>query len=253
MNPFLNLPIWSSTILILAFWVGIFLALSQIINRFQTTEMRQSFKSLAASLGSPLFSAFLLLTAFLIASISRDFDRGRDAVQSESLAMERVTSLLGTDTKSNSIQKELRIYAGMVLKEEWPLLSQGLSSPATSDQLKLLVVLVMQDSSLEPDIRKNLLDEVRHVQEARARRILVAEDNLPAVVWFALLVCAGVFGCFVQMVHAENLLAGRIIAVLSGLVIGTLFLVLILLDNPFAGAISVKPDPIRNFYLKSPQ
>jgi hypothetical protein len=252
MNPFLTLPIWASTLLILGFWIGIFLIVSKFINSFQTTEIRQSYKTLAATLGSPLFSAFLLLTAFLIASISRDFDRGRDAVQSELLAMERVTALLGTDAASNSIRKELKTYAGFVLTEEWPLLSKGLPGPATGNHLKLLIALVKQESSLEPDIRKTLRDEVRHVQEARVRRILVAEDNLPAVVWFALLVCSGVSGCFVQMVHAENLLAGRIMAVLYGLVVGTLFLVLILMDNPFAGTIAVKSDPIRNFYLSLP-
>jgi len=143
---------------------------------------------------------------------------------------------------------DLRDYSQLVVDDEWPALANGNSSDKVTDVLnKLWKSYVVEQKPQTPGdgaIYAESLRRLNELSDTRRLRINASRDLVPIMLW-TLLIGGGVttvaftFFFGVNDVRAQFLM----VAALTG-EIAFILLLLIALDNPFKGTLSISADPI---------
>jgi hypothetical protein len=88
------------------------------------------------------------------------------------------------------------------------------------------------------------LHQLDEITQARRSRIAAADGTVPGVIWPVLFGGAAVTIGFTFFFGTQNLLAQSLMTgLLSVMILSGLFIVLVI-DRPFSGAVTVKPDAL---------
>ena len=91
----------------------------------------------------------------------------------------------------------------------------------------------------------SLLTELDLVTDARRERLALAEGVVPMFIWLVLFIGAALTLGFTFFFGMENLRAQVMMAGMLALVIFLALFVAISISHPFAGPISVTPEPLK--------
>lgn len=144
------------------------------------------------------------------------------------------------------IEKQLIVYTKAVINHEWPTMAlSGEASPradAAYEKLWQYYYKYQPQNFQEETFYQASLRQLNELGRQRRLRILESRSKVPVPMW-VFLICGGALTIFFTYLFAARrlLLQGLIIALLSGLIGFSLFLVLSL-QYPFTGDISIKPS-----------
>jgi Protein of unknown function (DUF4239) len=191
--------------------------------------------------------AFLL--GFVIFLAFESYDESRSGAETEALmvAQQLSTAQLMPAAVTDRLSGELVCYGRSVVNQEWPAMERGDAgeiNPWGVTLFRTLETASPGDAAEEAAYAK-WLDQTSTREEGRLDRLHGAEGIIPAPVWLILFVSAGVI--FVYMLffadpserpYVQAVLIGTVTAV-----IGLMFVVLGLLDDPYHGGPgSLQPD-----------
>jgi hypothetical protein len=192
--------------------------------------------------------AFLL--GFVIFLAFESYDESRSGADTEALmvAQQLSTAQLLPENVSGRLSGELVCYGRSVVSQEWPAMERGEAgnevNPWGVALFRTLEIARPGDAAEEAAYSK-WLDQTSTREEGRLDRLHGADGIIPTPVWLILFVSAGVI--FVYMLffadpserpYVQAVLIGTVTAVL-----GLMFVVLGLLDNPYSGGPgSLQPD-----------
>ncbi len=124
-------------------------------------------------------------------------------------------------------------------------MAHGQSSP----EAQRLIVRVIGDIAALPvpnpresNIQNHLLDRVQVMADLRRRRINDNRSNVPGVLWFGLIIGACTLIGFVYLFGLKNFVVHLLITAATATMIGLAFGLILALDYPFRGDVSVAPD-----------
>jgi hypothetical protein len=109
------------------------------------------------------------------------------------------------------------------------------------DQVILYRGVDLHDSTLQAD----LLSQLDQVTRARRERLVMGEGTVPQVIWFVLFLGAALTISFTFFFGTENLIAQSLMTGVLAAIILSAVLVVVALDRPYTGAITVSQQPIR--------
>lgn len=201
--------------------------------------------------GSVLFrigALHALILALMFAHVTSLFLDLRNAVTDEASATADVYfDLERYDAESTDlIRRDLALYAGHVINEEWPLLvHQELSSDAW-DQWRLVfnAILDLQPETLrQEDLRAFMLKNMEDIAGFRQRRQIGSRGNVPPMFWLVAiagfaLIC---LPYFVFEPSPTNMVLLCVFAAYNGLVLYVIYAT----GHPFDGPVAVDPTPFR--------
>ncbi len=251
MSFLLHWPLWASALLVYALFVGVALALATLVSgwvgRHATREAAVG--GLVPPVGAAMTAGFLVWLALLANIELRDIDDAERAVQAEAGAL-RSLGVLGSaaaPAAKAGWHAQLADYAQYTLDHEWQgdaRDSEGASGRSRVDHLK---VDIFSRFAAEPsELRAALLQSVQWLADARQARLTVATGHIPTVIWYALVVCAGIVLLFAALIHARNARAGRWICTLLALMIAVQVHAVYVIDRPFVGVVAVSDAPLRD-------
>ncbi|HTL93505.1 MAG TPA: hypothetical protein VL176_14230, partial [Steroidobacteraceae bacterium] len=99
----------------------------------------------------------------------------------------------------------------------------------------------LHDSTMQADI----LAQLDQLTGARRERLVMGEGTVPKVIWFILFVGAALTISFTFFFGTENLIAQSLMTGTLAAIILSAVLVVIALDRPYTGAVTVSKEPIR--------
>ncbi|HVU59729.1 MAG TPA: DUF4239 domain-containing protein [Candidatus Saccharimonadales bacterium] len=205
-------------------------------------ELRQLF-----SVGAVLFSVII---GFLAVVAWERYLNVQQNVVSEAASVQaayRESGLLDAPT-GQPIRTGLARYAQLVVRDEWPELADGKSSPAVARQLDAVWTAadtVKSSSDGQITIGTSVAESLTAVTKGRQTRLYDSAVGLPWFFWTFVLAYA------VFLVVMFNLFKNRRLGpqlglnVILGLVIGAVCLFILLIDYPFAGDTAIRPAAFR--------
>jgi hypothetical protein len=194
---------------------------------------------------------YAVLLAFVVVISWERFHDAENALAREAGAAATVYRLAGGLDESNTaaLRANLTSYLNSVLADDWPAMVRGRSSAATTRMLSDLYDLVIHYHPTDlhgANMQSDLLSELDQVTRARRERLVMAEGTVHPVIWFVLFLGAGLTISFTFFFGTENLTAQSLMTGILAAIILSAVLVVISLDRPYTGAVTVSQEPIRS-------
>ena len=137
---------------------------------------------------------------------------------------------------TTDIRTNLRTYVETVIKEEWPLLSQGKSNPHVERYLlnnfKLLHKNKIEDTNQE-QLHIAFQNTLERIIENRRTRLFNAEATLSPIMWFVVISCIFISFFILSLATRGPPRLSLLLQGLFSLGIGLLLLLIVILNKPF--------------------
>ena len=243
-----NNPTWLwGTILVVLFTSAACVGLL-IFHRLVRVNLRRAHNDLAGFTISVIGVLYAVLLAFIAIATWESFSRASDIVENESdYAGGMYLDTAGLEqAKGQEIRDALAKYVSVVIDVEWPIQRQGVTPDQGWKPLRDLataIATIHPQNSGEAVIEAELLRTWNDLYNARSARLSAVQGHIPGVIWCIIFFGAAITTGYTYLFGFENF--GMHIA-MTATVAATLALVIVLiiaLDWPFRGEISVSPDP----------
>jgi hypothetical protein len=172
------------------------------------------------------------------------------AIQQEANALASVARGVGTfrPAARDHFRQLVGDYIDFVVRYEWPALERAAQSPRTelaSETLAEEIVAFEPVTPSELAMKPSVIDRVNEFEDARRLRILTGERGLNPVTWFVVTVGGLMTLAFVFFFRVESLKLHILLSTLAGGMIGITVFLIIALDHPLWGRMSVKPEALQ--------
>jgi hypothetical protein len=148
------------------------------------------------------------------------------------------------------LTSQLRTYTRYVIDEAWPLQKQGIV-PAQGTEMVSRFQSIL--TSFEP---KTKGQEILHAEtfrqfdvfsEARHQRLNAVTTGIPAILWWVVFIGAGVQISLIWMLEVK-LIPHLVLSGVISFYLATLIALIVAMDSPFRGEVSVSPGPLQFIY-----
>jgi len=193
---------------------------------------------------------YAVLLAFVVIISWERYHDAEKALVTEAGSAATLYRLAGglEEPTSAAVRANLSAYLQSVLADDWPAMVRGRSSAVTTQVLSDLYDKVihyptanLHDSTMQAD----LLAQLDQLTAARRERLVMGEGTVPKVIWFVLFLGAALTISFTFFFGTENLIAQSLMTGTLAAIILSAVLVVIALDRPYTGAVTVSKEPIR--------
>ena len=244
-------PTWEIGLLVVGIWTGLSLLGLFIFHRFVDVHIRHKDTETVGLTYAIVAVVYAVLIAFIVVDVFETFSKGDEIATAES---NKLSNLLldsaGLPAQmAASVRSDLNQYIDIVVKKEWPSQQAGkLDDKVFEPGWAVLAHLSKQLAAFEPttmgqNVNKGeMLHAVNDLIRARRSRIIAAGEHLADVVWQILLLAGAVCVVYTYLFGAHSF---RIHLAITGLISATIALVFVLiiaLDYPFRGEVSVSDD-----------
>ncbi|HUB80847.1 MAG TPA: hypothetical protein VMB03_18705 [Bryobacteraceae bacterium] len=193
-----------------------------------------------------------VLMALMVINVMANFSASSALATSEASAVNSL--LIDSDGLAPSIAEPVRVdlekYLDTVVKKEWPSQHEGkLGESVFEEGWTILAAANTRIATFEPAtmgqnvLKGEMLRGINDLIRARRARILAAGDHLPAVVWKMLLLGGATIVVYTYLFGPHSYAIHVAVTGLITVSISIVFVLMIALDYPFRGVVSVSSDP----------
>lgn len=247
MSILLNFHPAVSVIILCAITIALsYIGLRLVRRKFTDDIIRENHE-----VGGYIFNAFGLIYAVLVAFVVfvtwNEYNDTRSNIDAEA---SEITDLYNTarafpDSTKKEIHKALLAYINDITHDEWPLLENGeisLKAKASFENLwynyNNIDVTMLTNVPLYEESLKHLND----LGERRRTRIFDSRENIPGIIWAALLF-GGVMSVVFTYFFRTTRMMPQVVMTSALTILNTLILYMIyLLDHPLRGTMKVTPE-----------
>jgi Protein of unknown function (DUF4239) len=248
LDAYLNLPLWLSSILVLGLAVTIGVGGHLVVRALIPKRMPKQETELAVALMGVVAAFIGIMLAFAAVQVWEDYGTADKAVAQEAAAISelyRDLTVYGDETAK--ARQTVKAYVHAVVDDEWPRLAKGEPGPKAVEALILLyrdVAAIQPKTPRDTVIYSEVFKKLNEVVEHRRTRMIAARAALPGLFWLVVATGAGVIVAYTFVFPATpmNLLIIAGLAVALGLI----FMFILDVDHPFAGAYRVDDRELRD-------
>ena len=244
-------PTWEIGLLVVGILTGLALLGLYLFHRLVDVHIRHKDTETVGLTYAIVAVVYAVLIAFIVVDVFETFAKGDEIATAEANKLSNLMlDASGLPPQmAQSVQADLNQYIDIVVKKEWPSQQAGKLDDAVFEPgWTVLGHLSTQLAAFEPatmgqNVNKGeMLHTVNELIKSRRSRIIAAGEHLPTVVWQILLLAGGVAVGYTYLFGAHSF---RIHMAITGLIAATIALVFVLiiaLDYPFRGEVSVGDD-----------
>lgn len=242
-------PLWASVLLIVVLPVLIAMAGPAFVRRHYTLERLADNNEVAGFKFATVGVIYAVLLGFSVIVVWERFHDAEAAVMQEAGAatsLYRLSDGLSGDAGPR-LRSALAEYLSAAIGEDWPAMEHARSSPAVTRTLTAIyndVLRAQQPGDSPAPVVSEVLTQLDALTAARRARIELASGAVPSVVWVVLFVGGFVTTGFTFFLASRNLRAQILMVGMLASLIFIALEVIILIDHPFTGLVSVHPDPL---------
>ena len=192
---------------------------------------------------------YAVLLGFAVIVVWEKFSSADEAVTQEAAGIVSVYRLSGgLDASSqDAVREKLRNYVDTVINKDWPAMARGRLDPAAGNALSGIYAAIL---SFNPQTRRDeavlnaTLRDLDILVQGRRTRLVLVSDVMPNVLWYALFAGAFVTLTFTFFFGSRSLRAQTFMAGLLATLIFMALFVIVEIDHPFTGPVSVGPEAL---------
>jgi hypothetical protein len=177
-----------------------------------------------------------------------NFDKVSDLAEQEAAT----TAALLRDARAlpaphnRAVAGALARYVDHVIERAWPEHRHGRvprEGVVLTDDIQDAITAFRPKELGEAMLLGEMLDRFNHMVELRRGRLDAVSEGLPGLLWFVVLVGAGLNVGLMYFVRVEPFRTHALMIVMVSSFIGLLLFLVAVLDYPFRGGLSVSPEP----------
>ena len=243
------MPLWIAAPLVVCVPTALAMLAVRTLRRHVGFERLSANNEVAGFKFATVGVIYAVLLAFAVIVVWERFSAAEDHVAAEAGAAASLYRLVdGIDGEARvAIRQQLTAYLESAISQDWPAMEHGRPSERTTRALDALYAAVLAYRPTDfrgAMLMEETLRQLNALTEARRARIVKSVGAVPGLLWFVLFVGAFVTIGFTfffgnRDVRAQTLMTGALVLLIfSGL------LVIITIDQPFAGAVKVHPEAL---------
>jgi hypothetical protein len=244
-------PTWLVGIVVIGVWTGLSLAALYLFHRLVDVDTRHRDTETVGLTFAIVAVVYAVLIAFIVVDVFETYAKGDEIATAEAnkLSNLMLDSAGLPPQMAQAVRGDLNQYIDLVVKSEWPSQQKGKLGDAVFEPGWTVLghlstrLAVFEPATLGQNVNKGeMLHVMNDLIRARRSRIIAAGEHLPAIVWQILLLAGAVAVGYTFLFGAHNF---RIHMAITGLIAATISLVFVLiiaLDYPFRGEVSVGDD-----------
>lgn len=248
-----NLPTWLLALLIVTLFVSV--ALAGLYALYQRRRRSRFTDQIDNGTVGWFFSALTLFYGLLLGLLTvaawGNYNQAATIASQEAATLATLYRDLAGYPKpvQNALRYQLRQYVHRVIEQSWPAQRQGQVPTQETAVLNLFQKRLLSLEGLSPTqlvIHGETLRAFNTVVELRRQRIEAIQGSVPGVIWAVVLLGAVATVIFSYCFVVERYwLHATLTGVLSAM-IGLLVFLLVVLDHPYWGEVSVSADAYRS-------
>jgi len=241
-------PTWLVGLVVIGVWTGLSLAGLALFHRFVDVHTRHKDTETVGLTYAIVAVVYAVLIAFIVVDVFETFAKGDEIATAEANKLSNLmldsTGLppeIGGDVRSG-VDK----YIDIVVKSEWPSqqagkLGEAVFEPGWAELAHVSTRLAsFEPATMGQNVNKGeMLHAMNDLTKARRKRIQAAGEHLPDVVWQILLLAGAISVGFTYLFGAHSFKIHLAITGLISTMIALVFVLIIALDYPFRGDVSV--------------
>jgi hypothetical protein len=235
-------------LLIVAAVVLITVALHAFVQRRVRSDVLRRHNDVAGFLFSAVGVLYAVVLGFVVVVVWQKYDATVANVESEVNAVGDLYHVVDAypPAARDAIRADLREYADIVARSEWPAMERGepLSDLGSQklDDAAYTIETFSPANFKEFAAQQAAIGGEQRIFDTRRSRLIQAEPAVPSVLWFALIAGALSMIAFCFIFGVEDRPAQLVMtAILVGL-IGILFVVIDEFATPFSGSVRISND-----------
>jgi hypothetical protein len=238
-------------LIVIGIWTGLSLAGLYLFNRFVDVHMRHKDTETVGLTYAIVAVVYAVLIAFIVVDVFETYAKGDEIATAEANKLSNLMlDSAGLPPEIGSaVRADIDKYIDIVVKSEWPSQQQGKLGDAVFEPgWTQLAVLSTKLASFEPKTmgqnanKGEMLHAVNDLIRMRRTRIIAAGEHLPEVVWQILILAGVVAVVYTYLFGAHSFGIHLSITGLISATIALVFVLIIALDYPFRGEVSVGDD-----------
>lgn len=258
-----DLPNWVLCLLVLVLFTGGSLlgqlVTRRVVRRFFSQALEDHNEAVGAVIGT--YGVFYGITLGLIAVATwENFTAAEDLVIEEASALsalDRDVAAL-SEPAAGELRSLLREYLDFVIDHAWPEHKRGRipsDAEVRIDAFQKRLIAFEPQSPRESVLFGESIRQFNVLLEHRRDRLASIGNGLPAVLWWVVLVGAMLNMILLYVLRIEPLRTHMLLIGLVSTFIGLMIFLIIAMDHPFVGDLSIDPDPfeaLRNSQMAAP-
>jgi uncharacterized protein DUF4239 len=243
-----NNPTWLWGTVVVALFIAVACGGLLVFHRLVHVSLRRAHNDLAGFTIAIIGVLYAVLLAFIAIATWESFSRASDLVENESdYAGGIYLDTAGLpQAKGEKIRETISRYVTVVIDEEWPLQREGKVPVQGWKPLRELntEIATLQPQTLgESVLQAELLKSCNELYEARSSRLSAVTGHIPSVVWWIIFLGAAITTGYTYFFGFQNFGMHLAMTATLAATLGLIIVMIIALDWPFRGEISVSPDP----------
>jgi hypothetical protein len=220
-----------------------------VFHRLVHLEVRRAHNELTGFTVAVISVTYAVLLAFIAIATWESFSQSEDIVDREADCVgsiyrdtQGLPTAMGQDIRSN-----IRLYTDTVIRKEWPVQRSGKVPSAGWEPLRRIhgAIVTMQPTDLgEAVIEAELLKTLNMLYSARGSRLSAVEGHIPDVIWWIIFFGGAITTGYTYLFGFHNFRMHIITTAAVSTSLALVVVLIIALDWPFRGEVSVTPDAL---------
>jgi hypothetical protein len=229
----------------------------KVLQRFVPHPLRETHNDVAGFIFAAVGVMYAVLLAFVVIAVWTNGDSARKTTFQEADALAGIywISRELPPPLGPQLEHQTLTYARTVMDTEWPLMAEHHSSPEATDlvyQMRSSVFSINPTSEQQQVLYEHAVSHLEDLASQRRERLNEVDDEVPVLLWVALIVGGVLTVGFTFLFGLSNTLAHTLMVLsLGGLVVISL-LIIKEMNFPFTGVTAVKPTAFEVFLQRLP-
>jgi hypothetical protein len=241
-------PLWLSGLLLVGLPTVLAMLGPILVRRYVTLDRLTANNEVAGFKFAVVGVLYAVLLAFAIIVVWEKFTDADNIVAREAGAATNVYRLSYgvAEAPATSLRARLSDYLAATISDDWPAMEHANESSSARRALDAVYgsVLVSLSAQSHSALVAEILHQLDEITQARRSRLAAADGTVPGVIWPVLFGGAAVTIGFTFFFGSQNLLAQSFMTGLLSVVIFSGLWIVLVIDRPFSGAVTVAPDAI---------
>lgn len=245
-----QIPLWLLAILIIGATV-VYTLVGLLATRRWVLSLPGVGNDSVASLLSIAGVAYAVLLAMIAVGAWDGVAAVETAVQEEANALGGIHRNLEAyrPAERERLRALVRDYVDFVVRDEWPALQRGRASPRTELAAQMLhgqLTTFAPQGDAEALVHPLVLEEANEFTDARRLRLLLGTRGLDPITWFVVVLGGLITIGFSFFFRTDSVALHTVVSSFASGMLGLLIFLIVAMDHPLWGDVSVQPEPFRD-------
>jgi Protein of unknown function (DUF4239) len=246
-----NVPAWWLVVLAVVGLPALAVSLQWLIRRRAPSLVGGEHNEAASFLGSVVGVVYAIIAGFMVITLWEQYVTAGDTVQNETVSLRDVVQF--SDAFGPAAHAKIRLlvlqYAKSVATVEWQAMATGEGSTVAQNDFDQLITAIQAldvHNSKQEAFLGTMLTQVDDVGKERQQRLELSGQNVPAILWLAVVLASVITLGFCLLFGIRSALLNYIMVASVAILIGASLVLILLLEYPFSGTVAVRPAPFEH-------